>query len=77
MAAAYDLVKTGAEVTIFEAAGHVGGLAAGFKEENWDWTVEKFYHHWFATDSHMLGLIKELGLEDQVLFPTAIHGHVP
>jgi protoporphyrinogen oxidase len=69
MAAAYDLVKTGAEVTIFEAAGHVGGLAAGFKEDNWDWTVEKFYHHWFATDNHMLGLIKELGLEEQVLFP--------
>ncbi len=69
MAAAYDLVKTGAEVTIFEAAGHVGGLAAGFKEDHWDWTVEKFYHHWFATDNHMLGLIKELGLEEQVLFP--------
>lgn len=69
MAAAYDLIKSGAEVTIFESAGHVGGLAAGFKEDHWDWTVEKFYHHWFATDSHMLGLIKELGLDDQVLFP--------
>ena len=68
MAAAYDLAKAGKDVTIFEAAGHVGGLAAGFKEPHWDWTVEKFYHHWFASDSHMLGLIKELGLDDQVLF---------
>lgn len=69
MAAAYDLAKAGADVTIFEAASYVGGLASGFKEDHWDWTVEKFYHHWFATDKYMLGLIKELGVEDQVLFP--------
>jgi protoporphyrinogen oxidase len=31
--------------------------------------VEKFYHHWFASDKHMLGLIQELGLSDKVLFP--------
>ena len=50
MAAAFDLVNAGHEVTIFEAANHVGGLAAGFKEANWDWTVEHYYHHWFTTD---------------------------
>ena len=69
MAAAYDLAKDGHTVTIFEAAKHVGGLAAGFKEPHWDWSVEKFYHHWFASDEHMLGLIEELGLSDKVLFP--------
>ncbi len=69
MAAAYDLRKAGHEVTIFEAAEHVGGLAAGFKEPHWEWSVEKFYHHWFQTDRHMLGLIRELGWEDKVLFP--------
>ncbi len=69
MAAAYDLRKAGHEVTIFEAAQTVGGLASGFKEPHWDWSVEKFYHHWFASDEHMLGLIDELGLSDQVLFP--------
>ena len=69
MAAAYDLTKAGHKVTIFEAADFVGGLASGFKEPGWDWSVEKFYHHWFATDKHMLGLIRELGLEDKVLFP--------
>jgi protoporphyrinogen oxidase len=31
--------------------------------------VEKFYHHWFQSDSEMLGLIRELGLEDEVRFP--------
>lgn len=69
MAAAYDLSRAGHEVTLFEAAAHVGGLAAGFKEPHWDWSVEKFYHHWFASDKHMLGLIKELGWSDRVLFP--------
>jgi len=69
MAAAYDLCKAGHTVTIFESADHVGGLASGFKEPHWDWSVEKFYHHWFATDKHMLGLIEELNLSDQVLFP--------
>ena len=69
MAAAYDLAKAGHKVTIYEAADYVGGLASGFKEPHWDWWVEKFYHHWFASDWHMLGLIRELGWEDKVLFP--------
>ena len=69
MAAAYDLRKAGHEVTIFEAADFVGGLAAGFKEPGWDWSVEKFYHHWFQSDRYMLGLIRELGWEEDVLFP--------
>ena len=69
MAAAYDLNKAGHEVTIFESAGYAGGLASGFKEPHWDWSVEKFYHHWFQSDTEMLGLIRELGLEDKVRFP--------
>jgi protoporphyrinogen oxidase len=69
MAAAYDLRRAGHDVTIFESADAVGGLASGFKEPHWNWSVERFYHHWFQTDSEMLGLIAELGLSDQVIFP--------
>lgn len=69
MAAAYDLVNAGHHVEIFEASDQVGGLAGGFKDPDWDWTVEKFYHHWFASDRYMLELIEQLGLKDQVLFP--------
>jgi protoporphyrinogen oxidase len=69
LAAAYDFKKAGHDVIVFEAADYVGGLASGFKEPHWDWHVEKFYHHWFASDKHMLGLIEELGWTDQVLFP--------
>lgn len=69
MAAAYDLQKAGCQVSIFEATDTVGGLASGFKQPHWDWSVEKYYHHWFATDRHILGLIEELGWQDQVIFP--------
>lgn len=69
MAAAYDLAKAGQQVTIFEGEDHPGGLASGFKEPGWDWSVEKFYHHWFASDKYMLGLVEELGWSDKVVFP--------
>lgn len=68
MAAAYDLVRAGHKVAIYESASYPGGLASGFKEPFWDWTVEKFYHHWFASDEHMLGLMDELGWKDKVIF---------
>lgn len=68
LAAAHDLNKAGHEVAIYEAAPQVGGLASGFKAPYWDWTLEKFYHHWFAGDKDMLGLIAELGWSDQVIF---------
>ncbi len=69
LSAAYDLARAGHRVAVFEGAPEVGGLAAGFKADHWEWTLEKFYHHWFATDSSILGLIDELGVRDRVLFP--------
>ncbi|MCC7207634.1 MAG: FAD-dependent oxidoreductase, partial [Anaerolineae bacterium] len=69
LSAAWDLVRAGHAVTVFEGAGRVGGLAAGFRDEGWDWELEKFYHHWFETDADMLRLLEELGLRDQAFFP--------
>jgi protoporphyrinogen oxidase len=69
LSAAFDFARAGHQVIIYEANDRPGGLASGFKEEGWDWSVETYYHHWFASDQHMLGLIDELGFSDKVLFP--------
>lgn len=68
LAASYDLAKAGHSVTVFEGGSEVGGLAAGFKYDDWDWTLEKFYHHWFATDHDILRLLEEIGCADKVRF---------
>ncbi len=68
LAAAYDLAQAGRAVTVYEAGAEVGGLAAGFKDERWDWSLEKFYHHWFATDYDILALLKEIGCAHKVRF---------
>jgi protoporphyrinogen oxidase len=59
LSAAYHLSKTGHSVTIFEKEDHPGGLALGFKERNWDWTLEEHYHHWFTNDDAILRLANE------------------
>jgi protoporphyrinogen oxidase len=68
LAAAWDLARAGHEVTVYEAGAEVGGLAAGFKDPAWSWTLEKFYHHWFATDADILGLLAEIGAAGKVQF---------
>jgi len=69
LAAAFDLTRRQHSVTIYEAASEVGGLASGFRAPHWEWTLERFYHHWFRSDKSVLGLIDELGWSDQVIFP--------
>ena len=70
LSAAYDLVKAGHQVVVFENSAAPGGLAAGYKEPNWEWSVEKFYHHWFTSDANMFNLIRELGLSHKVMVRT-------
>jgi len=67
LAAAYTLTKRHHKVTLFEAGPVLGGLAYGFKEKNWDWSLESSYHHWFTNDRAVLNLIKELGLEKKLI----------
>jgi protoporphyrinogen oxidase len=69
LTAAYDLTKTGHDVTIYETRPYAGGLAAGFRDERWEWPLDRFYHHWFASDDAVIGLIDELGTRDRAFFP--------
>lgn len=61
----YYLSKAGWDVTIFERDHEPGGLAGSFKVEGE--YLEKFYHHWFTNDVHIMDLIRELKREDRIL----------
>lgn len=70
LTAAYVLSKQGKRVKVIEADSTPGGLA-GIFEFNDGVRVEKFYHHWFNNDVFVPELVKELGLEgDVILLPT-------
>ena len=65
---AYELVKKSHQVTVFEKEKYLGGLAAGFREKNWQWSLERFYHHLFPSDYHAQNLISELGLQNRLRY---------
>ena len=66
--AALRLSEKGHQVTIFEKEKDPGGLATGFKQKNWDWSCEYFFHHLFASDQAARNLISELGLNNKLFF---------
>ena len=72
LSAAYDMLQAGHRVTLLEGADHTGGLAAGFRDERWEWPLEKFYHHLFTSDKSIIGLVNELGIGDHLFFPRPI-----
>jgi protoporphyrinogen oxidase len=66
----YVLSKQGKKVLVVEADEAPGGLAGTFKFSD-GVKVEKFYHHWFNNDIYVPDLVKELGLDgDIILLPT-------
>jgi protoporphyrinogen oxidase len=53
-------------VTIIEASSDLGGLAGGFRIQGT--SLEKTYHHIFLTDTAVLELVKELGLQEKLMW---------
>ena len=72
LTAAYDLLNAGHQVTLYEANSYTGGLAAGFRDQNWDWSLEHYYHHLFRSDKDIIGLVQELGMGDDLFWPRPI-----
>ncbi len=50
LSAALKLQEQGHDVCIFEKEKKPGGLAIGFQGKNWEWSLEKHYHHIFSSD---------------------------
>jgi protoporphyrinogen oxidase len=65
LAAALELLDRGYKVTIMEKDSEAGGLAGSF------WVggqrLEKFYHHWFLSDTHISDLVAKVGNKDQII----------
>jgi protoporphyrinogen oxidase len=60
LGAAYDLVRAGHDVSIYEASDEIGGQVRTF--EIGGGRLEIFYHHLFRSDTVAIDLINELGL---------------
>ena len=70
LTAAYVLSKQGKSVRIIESDSSAGGLAGTFEFSD-GVKLEKFYHHWFNNDVYVPELVKELGMEgDVITLPT-------
>jgi protoporphyrinogen oxidase len=66
LGAALRLAQAGRRVTLIEREPQLGGLAAGFSVGPNH--LEKFYHHIFRTDTTIIGFIRELGLEQRLIW---------
>lgn len=64
MTAAYELGKRGYRTFLFERMPELGGLAGTFPIEGT--RLERGYHHWFTSDTHIIAQMNELGLGDRV-----------
>jgi len=60
------LAKRGARVVILEADKSPGGLAGTFEFSD-GVAIEKFYHHWFNNDVYVPELVRELGMDGEVV----------
>ena len=61
---AYDLLKKGFDVSLFEQEKDLGGMSVHFDFSGLD--IEKFYHFVCGPDYPMFDLMKELGIYDKL-----------
>jgi protoporphyrinogen oxidase len=67
LATAYYLQKeVKADIDVYEKDGDIGGLAGVVKLEGA--YIEKYYHHMFTHDKYLMEIIKDLGLENKLLW---------
>ena len=64
MTLAMRLADAGAEVTLFESAAEIGGLASVWEIGDIVW--DKHYHVVLASDRYTRNIIEEIGLGDEL-----------
>ena len=66
LTAAYRLLQAGHRVRLFEAGPSLGGLVRTF--EVGGEPLERFYHHIFTTDTAVVRLINEVGVNERLIW---------
>jgi len=66
LSAAYELARRGIAVTVLEKDDEVGGMAASFEVNGA--RVDKFYHHFFNSDEHLIHLAGEIDFGDRLRY---------
>lgn len=64
MTLAHRLANEGKEVTLFEAAPELGGLASSWKMGKVEW--DKFYHVILLSDFRTRNILKDIGLDKEI-----------
>src|ERR1700688_4244003 len=64
MTLAHRLARLGKEVTLFEAADHLGSLASAWPLGDVTW--DRHYHVTLLSDRHLLSLLAELALAEEM-----------
>ena len=64
LACAYELLKKGHDVTIYEADKRIGGMSASFDFDGL--TIERYYHFICKTDYPLFKMLEELGIADHL-----------
>lgn len=73
LACAYELLKRGNSVDIYEADDRVGGMAAHFDFEGLN--IERYYHFICKPDHYLFDLLSELGIESQLRWRETYMGY--
>ena len=71
---AKKLDEKGNNVTIFEKNNSVGGMVSTV--DLYDTKLEKYYRHIFKSDKEAIELIKEMGLENELIWPSTKMGYL-
>jgi protoporphyrinogen oxidase len=72
MTLALRLQREGCEVTLIEGASEIGGLAGSHSIGGYTW--DRYYHVILQSDSHLRGLLEELGLTEALRWNTTRTG---
>ncbi len=74
LACATSLIQNGVKVHLYEKQSYLGGLSAGFKDPQWNSSLEHYYHHWFKSDHYVSEYANIWGCSDGIKFhrPTTV-----